>query len=132
MVADKYSDAPKILQHSDSNAEGTHSVSDINVITISKRDMNIDYDKEADALYIAFGNAKVAKNKKIDDLTIMDLDKDGQIIGIEFLDASKRIPSTSLAEVNVKKKNQYDEVLHKIQRAKMKELWDNESDEACR
>ena len=30
---------------------------------------------------------------------------------------------------NVKKRNQYDEFLHKIQQEKMKELWDNKSDE---
>jgi len=30
--------------------------------------------------------------------------------------------------VNVKKKNQYDEFLHKVQQAKMKELWDNKED----
>lgn len=29
-----------------------------------------------------------------------------------------------------KKKRQYDEFLHRIQQAKMKELWDNEEDEA--
>ena len=31
---------------------------------------------------------------------------------------------------NVKKKNQYDEFLHKVQQVKMKELWDNKEDEA--
>ena len=31
--------------------------------------------------------------------------------------------------INVKKRNQYDEFLHKIQQAKMKELWDNKEDE---
>ena len=31
---------------------------------------------------------------------------------------------------NTKKNNQYDEFLHKIQQAKMKELWDNKEDEA--
>ena len=30
----------------------------------------------------------------------------------------------------VKKNNQYDEFLHKIQQTKMKELWDNKEDEA--
>ena len=30
---------------------------------------------------------------------------------------------------NVKKRNQYDEFLHKIQQEKMKELWDNTDDE---
>lgn len=29
---------------------------------------------------------------------------------------------------NVKKRNQYDEFLHKIQQQKMKELWDNKED----
>ncbi|MEK6960977.1 MAG: hypothetical protein AABX47_07440 [Nanoarchaeota archaeon] len=31
---------------------------------------------------------------------------------------------------SVKSANQYDEFLHKIQQAKMKELWDNSDDEA--
>ena len=31
---------------------------------------------------------------------------------------------------NVKKRNQYDEFLHKIQQQKMKEVWDNKQDEA--
>lgn len=30
----------------------------------------------------------------------------------------------------IKKRNQYDEFLHKIQQPKMKELWDNKDDEA--
>ncbi|MFH1456173.1 MAG: hypothetical protein ABIF40_04450 [archaeon] len=39
---------------------------------------------------------------------------------------------TNMAKVfkNVKKNNQYDEFLHKIQQTKMKELWDNEEDKA--
>ena len=32
--------------------------------------------------------------------------------------------------VEVKKRNTYDEFLHKIQQSKMKELWDNKDDEA--
>ncbi len=31
---------------------------------------------------------------------------------------------------NIKKRNQYDEFLHKIQQVKMKELWNNKEDEA--
>ena len=31
---------------------------------------------------------------------------------------------------NIKKRNQYDEFLHKIQQRKMKELWNNKEDEA--
>ena len=32
--------------------------------------------------------------------------------------------------LEIKKRNTYDEFLHKIQQAKMKELWDNKEDEA--
>ena len=32
--------------------------------------------------------------------------------------------------ISTKRRNQYDEFLHKIQQAKMKELWDNKEDEA--
>ena len=31
---------------------------------------------------------------------------------------------------SMKERNQYDEFLHKVQKAKMKELWDNKEDEA--
>lgn len=64
--------------------------------------MQISYDKEADAVYIEFRRGEFAKNKKIDDLTIIDLDKKGNILGIELLDASKRTPKKSLLKVSVK------------------------------
>jgi len=64
--------------------------------------MEINYDKEADAMYIEFQKGEFSSNKKIDDFTIIDLDKDGNILGIELLDVSKRIPIESLSQVNVK------------------------------
>ncbi len=64
--------------------------------------MEINYDKEADAVYIEFRKGDFAKNKKIDDFTIIDLDGKGNILGIELLNASKRIPIKSLSEVHVK------------------------------
>jgi len=64
--------------------------------------MIITYDREADAVYIEFRKGDFFKNRKIDDFTIIDLDKKGNIFGIELLEASKRIPLESLLEVNVK------------------------------
>ena len=64
--------------------------------------MEISYDKEADAMYIEFRRGEFAKNKKIDDFIIIDLDKEDNILGIELLKASKRIPLESLSEINVK------------------------------
>ncbi len=64
--------------------------------------MEITYDKEADAMYIEFKRGEFAKNKKMDDFTILDLDEQENILGIELLEVSKRIPPESLSEVNVK------------------------------
>ncbi len=80
--------------------------------------MEITYDKDADALYIEFSYAEFvkneilerardvtksrhAKNKKIDSKTIIDIDKNDQIIGIELLDVSHRIPRNFLQKVKV-------------------------------
>ena len=67
--------------------------------------MEINYDKEADALYIEFRKGKFEKNKKIDDFTIIDLDEDGKILGIELLEVStsKRISSVNVKNLAVAK-----------------------------
>ena len=64
--------------------------------------MEITHDKEADSMYIKFRDGEFAKNKKIDDFTIIDYDKEGNILGIELISVSKRIPKESLAEINIK------------------------------
>ena len=64
--------------------------------------MEISYDKKADAMYIEFKKGEFAKNKKIDDFTIIDLDQKGNMLDIELLEISKRIPIKSLSEVSVK------------------------------
>ena len=64
--------------------------------------MEINYDKEADAMYIEFRKGDFSKNKKIDDFTVVDFDEKGNLLGIELLDASKRIPQKSLSQIRVK------------------------------
>jgi len=59
-------------------------------------------DLKADALYIKFQEGKFAKNKKIDEDTIIDLDKKGGLLGIEMLNVTKKIPIKNLSNVNVK------------------------------
>ena len=58
---------------------------------------------------------------------------------IQELKKAKEYPRQSYNELldrmakiflSLKKRNQYDEFLHKIQQPKMKELWDNKEDEA--
>ena len=63
--------------------------------------MKITFDKEADAMCIEFTDAEFSKNKKIDNETIIDIDKRGNLIGIELLNVSKRIPKDFLSKVSV-------------------------------
>ena len=64
--------------------------------------MKITFDKEADAVYIEFSSGEFSSNKKIDNNTIIDLDKKGNILGIELLNVSKRIPKDFLSNISVK------------------------------
>ena len=71
----------------------------------------------------------------MNEVTTIQLDK----TVVEALKSIREYPRQTYNELlqrmihifnEVKKKNQYDEFLHKIQQAKMKELWDNLEDEA--
>lgn len=60
--------------------------------------MRTELDKEADAAYIYFkeiADGEVAETITLNDSVNIDLDKDGKVLGIEILDASKRLPSSS-------------------------------------
>ena len=50
----------------------------------------IRYDPEADALYIKIRDGKVADSEEISDGVIIDYDEDGNIIGIEVVEFSKK------------------------------------------
>jgi len=63
--------------------------------------MKITFDKEADAVYIEFGDGKFASNKKIDNDTIIDLDAKGKILGIELLGVSKRMSKDFLSNISI-------------------------------
>lgn len=54
--------------------------------------MKITYDPEVDAMNIKFQSGKYNISKEIADGIIIDYTKDGRVISIEILDASKKIP----------------------------------------
>lgn len=63
--------------------------------------MQIEFDPEADALYIRFRKAKPADNKDIEEGITVDLDARHHIIGIEILNVSHRFPPEALSTVTV-------------------------------
>lgn len=63
--------------------------------------MKVTYDKEADAMYIKLTEEKFSKVKIIDKKTILNLDKNGNVIGVEVLLVSKHMPKDFLSRVVV-------------------------------
>ena len=64
--------------------------------------MKIEYDKKADALYLQIQEKYVAKSREIDDSTVVDLDRKGNVIGFEVLDVSKRYKLSDVCNFSVK------------------------------
>ena len=63
--------------------------------------MKITYDKEIDALYLEFQKGVFASNKEVAEGIILDIGKGKKILGIEILDASKRIKPKNMNYLNV-------------------------------
>ena len=53
--------------------------------------MKITYDAEVDVLRLLFRDAPVAESDEDKPGVIVDYDRDGNIVGMEILDASKRV-----------------------------------------
>ena len=53
--------------------------------------MKVTYDPEVDVLRILFSNAPIEESDEDKPGIIIDYDKDGNIVGMEILDASKRM-----------------------------------------
>lgn len=52
--------------------------------------MKINYDKIADAIYFIVSMEKIEKSVRVNDRLVVDISKDGNIVGIELLDASSK------------------------------------------
>ncbi len=65
--------------------------------------MKIEYDPEADALYIQVREARVDDNLDIEEGVTVDLDENKHIVGLEILDASKRLSPSDLSSIVIQK-----------------------------
>jgi uncharacterized protein YuzE len=63
--------------------------------------MRLEYDPEADALYLRLKKGRVSETVEIAENVFVDLDAGGEPLGIEILFVSKRYPSEELASVSV-------------------------------
>ena len=62
--------------------------------------MKITYDKTIDALYLHFQEGVFSRNKEVEEGIVLDIGKGNKILGIEILDASKRIKPQNMNYLN--------------------------------
>ncbi len=63
--------------------------------------MKVRYDKEVDVLYISFSKNKIKESDEDKPGIIIDYDKKGSIVGIEILDASRKMANPTKVEYEV-------------------------------
>jgi uncharacterized protein YuzE len=63
--------------------------------------MRMTIDKEADALYIRFDEAKIVESEEVSDGIVLDFDANGRVVGLEMLYVRERFPNTDLSHVEV-------------------------------
>ena len=63
--------------------------------------MRIGYDNEVDALQIWFANAKPADSRDVAEGVTIDLDEQGNIVGLEVLDAAEKLGLESILTVTI-------------------------------
>lgn len=63
--------------------------------------MKITYDKLADAMYIKFQDGTFVSNKEVEDGIILDIGKKGVVLGIEILEASRRLKPNELPHFDI-------------------------------
>ena len=63
--------------------------------------MRVSYDKEVDALYIELSTQKPDGVIEIEEGVNIDVLSDGSVVGIEFIDAAKKMPLDSFLKYEI-------------------------------
>jgi uncharacterized protein YuzE len=63
--------------------------------------MKVTYDQEVDVLRVVFSGAKIQESDEDRPGGVLDHDKDGNVVGIEILNASKRVENPRSVEYAV-------------------------------
>ncbi|MCX8085315.1 MAG: DUF2283 domain-containing protein [Rhodocyclaceae bacterium] len=64
--------------------------------------MKVDYDSQVDILSVVFSDAPVEESDEVRPGVIIDYDSAGNVVGLEILDASRRVQNPAAMEFVVK------------------------------
>ena len=64
--------------------------------------MKADYDREVDVLTVIFNDAAVEESDEVRPGIVLDYDANGNVVGLEILDASHRVLNPAAMEFTVR------------------------------
>ena len=62
--------------------------------------MKVHFDKESDALYFRLDDSRIVESEEVKPGVVLDFNEQNQVVGVEILDAGKRIPESSLKQMH--------------------------------
>jgi uncharacterized protein YuzE len=61
--------------------------------------MKVHFDKQSDAIYFRLDDSKIVESEEVKPGIILDFNEHDQVVGVEILDAGKRVPEDSLKQM---------------------------------
>lgn len=61
--------------------------------------MKVHFDEAADALYLRLDDSKIVESEEVRPGIVLDFDRKNQVVGIEILRVSKRVPLAKLKQI---------------------------------
>ncbi|MEK6814389.1 MAG: DUF2283 domain-containing protein [Nitrospirota bacterium] len=61
--------------------------------------MRLHVDQEADALYLRLDESKIIDSEEVSPGVVLDYNADNQVVGVEILHLSRRVPKTDLGKL---------------------------------
>ncbi|MCA3563521.1 MAG: DUF2283 domain-containing protein [Methylocystis sp.] len=63
--------------------------------------MKLEYDQEANAIYVRFSDDRIVESEEVQEGVIFDFDEGGRIVGFELLDARRKLTPAALQSMTV-------------------------------
>lgn len=61
--------------------------------------MRVHFDKQSDAIYFRLDDSKIVESEEVKPGIILDFNEHDQVVGVEILNAGKRVPESSLKQM---------------------------------
>jgi uncharacterized protein YuzE len=66
----------------------------------SEQAMKVHFDRESDALYFRLDDSRIVESEEVKPGIVLDFNEQSQVVGIEILDAGKRVPESRLKQMH--------------------------------